>query len=248
MAVLMLALASSPPTVFFVQVSLSEYPTWIFLPLLFPLLVVSRSPREWLKGGLLVGLSALTRLNQVPPLLALLAVFVWRACRIRPRAAYVVAGLVLAMLLLPAAHNLYYGRQLVWTTRGGAIADNLVLTPRDLPRAIADSAVRQRVWYQVDHMFYLHTLRDKFPRGDWVSWVVIHGIQLLWGVVAILTLARRAAPGMTKALLALPLVYLGVHLVYQADFYYPRHIIAGHLAMGLVTLNAVGRGWAKRET
>jgi hypothetical protein len=44
--------------------------------------------------------------------------------------------------------------------------------------------------------------------------------------------------------MALPLVYLGVHLVYHVEFYYPRHVIAGHLAMGLVTLFAVGRGWA----
>jgi hypothetical protein len=38
-------------------------------------------------------------------------------------------------------------------------------------------------------------------------------------------------------------VYLGVHLVYVVDFYYPRHVIAAHLAMVLVTLYAVGRGF-----
>ena len=36
---LMLALASTPPVVFFIQASLSEHPTWIFLPLLFPMLL-----------------------------------------------------------------------------------------------------------------------------------------------------------------------------------------------------------------
>ncbi len=245
MAVLVLALASSPPVVFFVQVSLSEYPTWIFLPLSFPLLFVSRSPRDWLRGALLVGLSFLTRLNQIPPLLALMAVFARRGWRMRPRPTLVAAGLVLAMLALPAAHNLYYGGQLVWTTLTGTTAANLVVRPRDLASLLTEPAERQKVWYQVDHIFYLHTLRDPFPRGDWVSWAAIHGIQLVWLAVGLGTLARRAVPGATKVLVGLPLVYLGVHLFYQADFYYPRHIIAGHLAMGLVTLNAVGRGWPR---
>lgn len=250
MAVLLLALWSSPPIVFFVQVSLSEYPTWIFLPLLFPLLFVSRSPRDWLRGGLLAALSFLTRLNHIPALLALMAVFAWRACRIRPRPVLAVAGLVLAMLLLPAAHNLYYGRRLVWTTMQLGPATTSV-APGELASLLTNPAVRDRVWYQVDHMFYLHALRDPFPRGDWVSWVAIRGIQLVWLAAVFLTLARRAAPGTTKVLMGLPLVYLAVYIVYHVDFYFPRHIIAGHLAMGLVTLHAVGRGWAReagRET
>jgi hypothetical protein len=243
MAGLTLALASSPPVVFFVQVSLSEYPTWIFLPLLFPLLFLSRSPRDWLRGALLVGLSCLTRLNQIPPLLALMGVFAWRACRIRRRPALIAVGLVLATLPLPAAHNLYYGGKLVWSTGNQGAPVNSVLPPRALLRFADDPKVRDRAWYQVDHMFYLHTLRDRFPRGEHVSWVAIHGMQLLWLAVGLLTLARRGAPGTTKILLGLPLVYLGVHLFFVVDFYYPRHIIAGHLAMGLVTLYAVGRGF-----
>lgn len=47
-------------------------------------------------------------------------------------------------------------------------------------------------------------------------------------------------------LVGLPLLYLGVRLIYVVDDYYSRHIIAGHLAMGLVTLNAVGQGWRRR--
>ncbi len=240
---LTLALATSPPVVFFVQVSLSEYPTWIFLPLLFPLLFLSRSPREWLRGAALAGLSCLTRLNQIPPLLAVMAVFAWRAWRIRLAPVLVAVGLVLATLPLPVAHNLYYGGQLVWSTGNQSAPVNTVLPPRALLRFFDDSKVRARVWYQVDHMLYLHTLRDRFPRGEYVSWVAIHGIQLLWLVVGLLTLARRSAPAITKILLGLPLVYLGVHLVFVLDFYYPRHIVAGHLAMALVTLYALGRGF-----
>ena len=65
-AILMLALATTPPVVFFVQASLSEYPTWIFLVLLFPMLVVSRSPVQWRAGVTLAGLSILTRIEPGP--------------------------------------------------------------------------------------------------------------------------------------------------------------------------------------
>jgi hypothetical protein len=245
MGVLLLSLWSSPPIVFFVQASLSEYPTWIFLPLLFPLLFVSRSPRDWLRGGVLVGLSCLTRLNHLLALFALMAVFAWRACRIRPRAVLAVAVLMLAMFSLPAAHNLYYGGQLVWTTLQAQGPGATAIAPREVGGLLRDPAVREKVWYQVDHMFYLHTVRDRFPRGDWMSWVAIRGIQVVWLAVALLTLARRVAPGTTKVLMGLPLAYLVVHLVYHVEFYYPRHIIAGHLAMALVTLYAIGRGWAR---
>jgi hypothetical protein len=33
-------------------------------------------------------------------------------------------------------------------------------------------------------------------------------------------------------------LYLGVHLVYTATIYYPRHLISGYLAMGIVALCA----------
>lgn len=238
-----LALVSAPPAVFFVQVSLSEYPTWIALPLLFPLLFLSRSPRDWLRGALLLSLSCLTRMNQIPALLATMGVFAWRAWSLRRAPILAAVALVVATLLLPTAHNLYYGRQFVWGTGNSGNAVNTVIPPRAFLRFFGDPEVRSSVWYQVDHMFYLHTLRDVFPRGDFVSWAAIHSIQILWLAAGLVVLGRRTVPGMTKILLGLPLVYLGVHLVYVVDFYYPRHVIAAHLAMVLVTLYAVGRGF-----
>ena len=83
----------------------------------------------------------------------------------------------------------------------------------------------------------------------WVrlSRAAIRGLQVLWLTTCVLTIRRRGvAPGTKVLLVGLPLLYLGVHLIYVVDDYYPRHIIAGHLAMGLVTLNAVGPGWPRR--
>jgi len=74
-ALLLLALASTSPVVFFIQVSLSEYPTWIFLALLLPMLFASQSPTHWRSGVVLASLSMLTRSNQAPGVLALLGAF-----------------------------------------------------------------------------------------------------------------------------------------------------------------------------
>ena len=190
------------PIVFFVQASLSEYPTWIFLPLVFPLLFVSRSPRDWLRGG-----GPGRALLPDPTESGLLAVLALLG-RVR------LAGLrgsgrapcwpwraspCSRCSLLPAAHNLYYGGQLVWTTLQAQGPGATAIAPRKLGGACSKTRrCARKVWYQVDHMFYLHTVRDHFPRGDWVSWVAIRGIQVLWLAAALLTLARRVAPGTTK--------------------------------------------------
>jgi hypothetical protein len=72
---------------------------------------------------------------------------------------------------------------------------------------------------------------------------------VLWVVTCLVANRRRGfAPGAKVLLVALPLLYLGVHFVYVVDDYYPRHIIAGHLAMGLVSLNALGRGWPRTSS
>ena len=242
-AALLLALASTPPVVFFVQASLSEYPTWIFLPLLFPMLVASRSPVQWRAGAALAGLTLLTRSNQAPGVFGLLGVFARRGIRLRPRAAVGALALAALLLTLPAWHNLYYGGTLVVA---GRTQPHLVkVPPRDWLRALDDSKVKKLALNQIDHVFYLNPVDDPFPRGDWLSRAAIRGLQVLWLATAALALRRRGfAPG-AKVLLAVPLLYLGVHLVYVVDDYYPRHVIVGHLAMGLVTLNAIGRAWPR---
>jgi hypothetical protein len=243
-ALLMLALASTPPVVYFLQASLSEYPTWTFLVLLFPMLFASRSPAQWRTGGALASLCQLLRANQAPAVLGLLAIFAWRTWRLRPRGTVAVLALSVGILSLPAVHNWYYGGRLSLT--GDSPAHNLRLPPSKWLRVPRDPIVRVEALNHVDHVLYLNPVDDPFPRGDALSRLAIRGLQVLWLTTCVLVLRRRGFALDTVALLvSLPLLYLGVHLVYVVDDYYPRHIIAGHLAMGLVTLNAVGRGWSR---
>jgi hypothetical protein len=244
-AILMLALACAPPVVFFIQASLSEHPTWIFLSLMFPMLLTSRSPSEWRKGTILAGLSLLTRSNQAPAIVAMLGLFAWRGWSMRPRAVVAALVLVALMLTLPAWHNLYYAGQLAFV---GKDQPHLVRLPvEQWPRIVSDPKIRMVALDQLDHDFYLNPVNDPPPRGDDVARAAMRWLQILWLATCVLVFRRGGFdPVTTAALVGLPLLYIGVHFVYVVDDYYPRHILVGHFAMGLVTLNAVGRGWGRK--
>jgi hypothetical protein len=70
--------------------------------------------------------------------------------------------------------------------------------------------------------------------------VYFHWLQGMWLVSSgILLLTRRQGLEIARLLLALPILFLMVHLFYQVNLYYPRHIVIGHLAMGLVAISGV---------
>ena len=82
------------------------------------------------------------------------------------------------------------------------------------------------------------------PERERFSKLTMRGLQWVWLATAIVALSSRRVPGITRVLLLVPLLYFIVHLLYVVDVYYPRHIIAGHLALGLSLLCAAGRGWS----
>jgi hypothetical protein len=77
---------------------------------------------------------------------------------------------------------------------------------------------------------------------------ILHGLQLVWILVGSAAVGGwLGIPWRAKCLLLVPVLYLGVHLVYQVAVYYPRHIIMGHVAMGVMSMLAlaVARGGAR---
>ena len=238
---LLLALVNSAPVVWHVLAPLSEPVTWMALLALFPLLVASRSAPAWAVGGALAGLSIATRPNQAPGLLLLMGAFLATALPRRPRPALVAAGLCLAAALLPLAHNLYYGGRWVAFATAGAAPANVLAPPSRWLAALHDAGSRAIAWEQLRHvLFWLRSL-------DPVLDLAAHGLQLAW-LAAIVTVACRRVrvPATSAALLALPAAYLAVHLVYNAHSYFPRHEVAGYLAMGLVALS-VGASSSARQ-
>jgi hypothetical protein len=234
---LLVLLASSPTALSMLQWGVSEYPTWIALPLLLTMFFVSSSTRAWALGAVLLGLSLLTRTNHLPAVLTILALFLWRGWHIRPRVA-IGAGLLFgAVALLPSIHNYYYGGRLVPLTTSAGIPQNLVLPPARLLQVAQDSEVRMRLRVQVERMLYL-------GGPDRVVEVAVRGLQVTW-LVAVGAWVLSGPLGFPLALLvSLPVSYLVPHVVYQATHAYPRHFLVGYFAMGAVVLLA-GARWPR---
>jgi hypothetical protein len=229
--ILILLLVNAEPTIEFIQAGISEYPTWIFLPIIFALLFGELSPREWLTGTLYLSFSLIVRVNQIPALIGIFLIFFIYNFRDRPKWTLACAILLIVITLLPLAHNIFYGGEPILFTSSTETSANLVLPPSDLTRVFSDPDVMESVVRQLRAIFYLQEHELTIP----ALVIAFRGLQLVWGAVLIWVLvAWRKLTWRNKALLLIPLLYLAVHLIYQVTVYYPRHIIAGHMAMGLV--------------
>ena len=211
-----------------VRAGASEYPTWICLLVGWPLLLRPGRATSWLVGSVLIGGAFITRTNQILGLAGLLmAALLLRAdLTARWRLSGALATLVVASL--PLAHNLYFGGEAVPLTASIAIPTNLVVSPGVLADAFSDAEARRLVVTQLRWLLVL----DGPMHLRWLA----RGAQVLWLVsVAGLFVGRRRPAGV-YLLAAVPALFLGVHLFYQVTVYFPRHVVAGHLAMVLVAL------------
>ena len=217
-----------------IEAPMSEYPTWLLLPVSAGLLFLGRSRRQWLIAALLMGVAALTRFNQFPAYAALLVIFglspgVWR----RPAWIDVLACAAILGLLtfgVPLAHNYWYGHSL--TVLPTNRYSTLVI---DLPPGAFLSGPPREVWAMfVWKMQHLTHIGARYAD----SWFIpLHLLQLatLAVIVAVARGRLRPAPGHVW-LLTTPLIALGVHLFYVVHYYYPRHIMFGYLLGGVVAL------------
>ena len=205
----------------------SETITWVGLPFAFAMLFVARSQKHWVLGSLLVGLCAAARPNQALALAALYLVFLARAYALNRRRAFAAACVALFAALIPVAHNLFYGHTLVlFTTSAG---ENTEISLGEL-RDIWSPAVRVHLFNQIRDLFFL-------GHGGRLELLSFHGLQIVWilGLAAAFVYGPRVSGRVLGMLLTLPVLYLLPHLFLNVVRYYPRHIIAPHEAMGVVT-------------
>ena len=156
----------------FVETALTEYPTWILLPVSTALLLLGRSTREHWLAAVLIGAGVLFRFNHLPAWLILLAIFALRPTEYPSSRASVAAALVMfaAVVCVPMlAHNLYYGHE--WRI----IPDSAQINT-DLPVAAwTVSAVFEKIRY----LFHMGTDAPTL-------YLPLHALQLI--------LAGAAAP------------------------------------------------------
>jgi hypothetical protein len=101
------------------------------------------------------------------------------------------------------------------------------------------------MWYHIVQMID--------PRIGWWQFDLLSmGFRIseaLWVATIAIALWRRTWYHAAVALV--PAGYLGVHLLYAISTYYPRHVVAGHLAMPVslcLTLLPSGRDRLPRES
>jgi hypothetical protein len=231
------ALMVSHSVVVLTRLGASEVPTWIALTLAIPLLFASRSGRAWGLGAALLALSCVARGNQAPAVAWLLALFTVRTLRVRPRPALAALGLFGVIAVLPLAHNLVYGHQFVLWSASASVPGNLDTPPTAIALALGGDGAERRALL-LKSALALHAAHGPqfmVAPTDWVTDLGFHGLQAVWFATALgLFLARKF--DIRSALLVTPVLYLGVHMVYVIDVYYPRHIVAGYLAMGLLSM------------
>lgn len=248
---LLLVLVNTEDVVSLLRRGASEYPTWIAFPLFFALLFRAAGGRTTL-AAFLLGLSGITRLDQAPGLLCSFGVRARTALRARALRDFLPAAGVLAILaVLPALHNHVYGGRLVWTTTSATIEDNLQFAPGRWLNVWHDHGAVEKALKQLEGVF---NTGSRASRGQWFVYVY-RGLQALWIMALCVALADgRAGPGANpKAesgardgwdsvlVLLIPAAFLAPYFFYGTDNYYPRHVVAGHLAMGAAALHAAGR-------
>jgi hypothetical protein len=221
-----------------VEGGMTEYPTWIVIPLAMPLLLLARSPRERLLGAALCGVGVLVRFNHLPAYAIVLGVFALRSGRQSQSAAETWRALALAALVVTVPmllHNVWYGGQ--WRVIPDSAAVNT-----DLPLA------KWTLETMGDRVRLLLHLGTKAP----TSFLPLHVLQI--GLVATLLAVLRGGIRVDKWygwLMLAPVAALAVHLIFAVDVYYPRHILFGYLLGGVISLvllaasDANARGYSR---
>lgn len=252
---LILLIVNSEMVTSFVHLGLSEYPTWAFLLAGFTLLMAGHPSRfSWCWGAACIGAATVIRPNQLPAVLFLWMVFIWIRGRKHGRHALVATVCLMVVAFLPLAHNLYYGHEFRFLPPADQQEVNVPLPPTKIFDAFSDEQIGAVLRDQLSHVLYLVPTPQEEALGYYVTSrllsVGIRGAQFLWlamlGVVAWLAFKRRAK-WFLLGVLGLPLAYLLPHVFYQVHVYYPRHIIAGYVAMTLSVLYVTGKVAIARE-
>ena len=235
-AVLSILLVNFGSVTSFFQSGASEYPTWVLFPVTLSMLYASPLSRQRVLGCALVGLAFIVRTNQAPALMWMLGCyFLWARTRGWRHLCWGMSA-ALVVSLLPLAHNLYYGGQPVLTTTSASVPQNLLVSPVTIIESGWDVDTSTRVRRQLDGILQTGDIRSQemMQGGDLVP--ITRGLQVLW-LLAIVTVFLRDSSqrNIPRLLLLVPLLFLGVHVFYQVWVYYPRHIVIGYLAMGVVT-------------
>ena len=213
-----------------IRAGLSEYLTWSLLLWSLPLLFMQPTLTDCLLGLAALAFSFTVRTNQLLAVLWISLWVLWALWKKDRRAFFFGLMLSAGILLLPLAHNLYYGHAFVLTTASSNLPINVPVPPSTwLAFLRGDSAAAAAVSMQLRWMFLIVDV----SLSTWLILLPMAGILFLWIVASGTALVRRKVS--SWPLLSIPLFYLAPHLFFAVAIYYPRHIMISYLSMAVVT-------------
>ncbi len=190
--------------------------------------------------GLLFGICVFIRPNQsigASSIIAVASFMVWlgpedRLIKIKK---ILLLGLPYSLIvLLPLAHNLYYGQEFIFFSRGAVQNPTTYVFPIHLlPKIFSDACVREKLFFQLGHLFVI----KRFIRAEMMfsTMLLFNANLLFYAMACVIGLIRKQWRFVLAGFLIVA-SYLGVHVIYQIDSYYPRHIVIGYMMMGFFTI------------
>ena len=213
---------------------ISEYPTWVFLLFSFYFFNSERTLRNWILTAMLLAFSFITRTNQLPGILIFFLIFFISVWKKKKHIALIGLVLFIGIGSLLAWHNYFYGGQFVLLPTSGKAGINFVLPPGQIINQFNDPETQRIFWRQ------MHLLIGLSPDAQWMTTLSMQIILLLWLVTLILGIINVKRNRLINLLfLTLPIFYLGVHIFYAADSYYPRHLTVSYIALAMVAIQFI---------
>jgi len=206
----------------------SETPTWVLLPWILWLVVRPHGKRNSLWIGVLLGISVLTRTNHLPAVIWLLLLYGLSTKSWKSAISSTVWSM--ALLLLAGLHNLYYGQEFILLPTSSGISANLVLPPMEALTGLNQIGIWQKMSSQASLL--LGGVSHQF----WVITLTMRALLVVWMTCVVWILYKRKINWFLFVALCFPWVYLGVQFFYDLPPGYPRHLMAGYVAMGCSVL------------
>jgi hypothetical protein len=225
-----------------IREGLSEYPAWILMLIVLPLLLTEQAGIRTILGFMALALSVTIRVNHLPAALWLSAVSAVRIGRRRWRLLVIALVGSAAVILLPLIHNVFYGQAWVLFTKGSG-SSALLAIPPDMWLSFfrGDPAAADAVAAQWNALF----LNVWMPDAQRPIIAAMAGLLVCWAAGCIYSIVRgywREWPA-----LILPVFFLAPHLLYNVTGYYPKYIFAAYLCMGAVLPAVWMRAWTAEK-
>ena len=215
----------------------SEYPTWICIFIIFGLTLRGKLSQPLAIGATIIaGLTAQFRPNQAFGAL-LLFLLIQANLNVQKDNRMVLERIqlifVFAMTMsLSLLHNLHYGFEFVLFSNTGPLNSDFPYS--SLLNIFSDQSAREMFLAKLSTYF-----NYKFPQSPLT--ISFWALDLLWLIAVIRTVATKKVKFNTWIVLIFPLAYIVPQFPYNILSYYPRHIVATHLAFGLSALYVYSR-------